>query len=49
MKYFFALIDDKTRFWIVKEVANRKESHDTSGLFRQAKQVAQTKPKSQIR
>ncbi len=44
-KYLFALMDDETRFWIAKEVADRKEGHDASGLFRQAKEVAQTKPK----
>ena len=45
MKYLFALIDDETRYWIAKEVADRKEGHDASGLFRQAKDVTQTKPK----
>jgi len=45
MKYLFALIDDETRYWIAKEVSDRKEGHDASGLFRQAKEVAQTKPK----
>lgn len=45
MKYLFALMDDETRFWIAKEVADRKEGHDASGLFRQAKEVAQMKPK----
>lgn len=45
MKYLFALMDDETRFWIAKEVADRKEGHDASGLFKQAKEVAHTKPK----
>src|SRR5260370_28480084 len=45
MKYLFALMDDETRFWIAKEVANGKEIHDASGLFRQAKEVTGTKPK----
>lgn len=45
LKYVFALMDDETRFWIAQEVADRKEGHDASGLFRQAKEVAQTKPK----
>lgn len=45
MKYLFALMDDETRFWISKEVANSKEQHDASGLLRQAKEVTQTKPK----
>ncbi|MDE1843660.1 MAG: DDE-type integrase/transposase/recombinase, partial [Thaumarchaeota archaeon] len=37
--------DDETRFWIAKEVADRKEGHDASGLFRQAKEVTGKKPK----
>ena len=45
MKYLFALIDDETRYWIAKEVADRKEGHDASGLFKQAKDVTHTKPK----
>jgi transposase-like protein/predicted nucleic acid-binding Zn finger protein len=45
MKYLFALMDDETRFWIAKEVANSKEKHDASSLFRQAKEVTGTKPK----
>lgn len=45
LKYLFALCDDETRYWIAKEVADRKEGHDASGLFRQAKEVAGTKPK----
>jgi len=45
LKYLFALCDDETRYWIAKEVADRKEGHDASGLFRQAKEIANTKPK----
>jgi transposase-like protein len=30
VKYLFALMDDETRFWIAKEVANSKEKHDAS-------------------
>jgi putative transposase len=45
MKYLFALMDDETRFWIAKEVADTKEKHDATGLFRQAKEVTGTKPK----
>ena len=45
LKYLFALCDDETRYWIAKEVADRKEGHDASGLFRQAKEIAGTKPK----
>lgn len=48
LKYLFALMDDETRFWIAKEVSNRKEGHDATGLFRQAREKAQTKPKVMI-
>lgn len=45
MKYLFALMDDETRFWIAKEVANRKFGHNAEGLLKQAKEVTGTKPK----
>lgn len=45
LKYLFALCDDETRYWIAKEVADRKEGHDASGLFRQAKEITGKKPK----
>lgn len=45
MKYLFALMDDETRFWIAKEVADTKEKHDASGLFRQAREITGTRPK----
>ena len=45
LKYLFALCDDETRYWIAKEVSDRKEGHDASGLFRQAKEITNTKPK----
>jgi putative transposase len=48
MKYLFALMDDETRFWIAKEVSDRKEGHDATGLFREAKKVAKTIPKLMI-
>ena len=48
MKYLFALIDDETRFLIAKEVADRKEGHDASGLFRQAKEKTGKRPKVMI-
>jgi len=38
-------MDDETRFWIAQEVANRKEGHDASSLFRAGKDVTGTKPK----
>jgi transposase-like protein len=45
LKYVFALMDDETRFWIAQEVADSKEKHDASNLFRKGKEVTQTKPK----
>lgn len=45
MKYVFSLMDDETRFWIAQEVADRKEGHDASSLFRAGKEVAKTRPK----
>lgn len=45
LKYVFSLMDDETRFWIAQEVANRKEGHDASSLFRAGKDVTKTKPK----
>ncbi|MBI3640680.1 MAG: DDE-type integrase/transposase/recombinase [Thaumarchaeota archaeon] len=45
LKYVFALMDDETRFWIAQEVADTKEQHDASSLFRKGKEVTQTKPK----
>src|SRR3989338_6864843 len=39
LKYVFSLMDDETRFWIAQEVANKKEGHDASSLFRKGKQV----------
>ena len=48
MKYLFALCDDETRFWIAKEVSDRKEGHDASGLFKQAKEKSGKIPKVMI-
>ncbi|MEX0862690.1 DDE-type integrase/transposase/recombinase [Nitrosopumilus sp.] len=47
-KYLFALMDDETRFLIAKEISDRKEGHDASGLFRQAKEVTGKRPKVMI-
>ncbi|TSA16840.1 MAG: DDE domain-containing protein [Nitrosopumilales archaeon] len=47
-KYLFALMDDETRFWIAKEVSDKKEGHDASGLFKQAKEITKTSPKLMI-
>jgi len=45
MKYLFALMDDETRFWIAKEVADSKFKHDARNLFRMGKEATQTQPK----
>ena len=45
MKYVFAMMDDETRFWIAKEVAEHKDTHDARGLFQMAKERAGKKPK----
>ncbi len=45
LKYVFSLMDSETRFWIAQEVANRKEGHDASSLFRAGKKITGTKPK----
>jgi transposase-like protein len=45
MKWLFALMDDETRFWIAKEVANTKIDHDTRPLFRMGKEIAEKKPR----
>jgi len=47
-KYLFALIDDETRFLIAKEVSDRKEGHDASSLFKQAKEKTGKRPKVMI-
>jgi len=39
LKYLFAMIDDETRFWIAKEVANTKQNHDAKGLFQTSKEL----------
>jgi len=41
-------MDDETRYWIAKEISDRKEGHDATGLFREAKQVTKTVPKVMI-
>jgi len=45
LKYVFSLMDDETRFWIAQEVADSKDKHDASGLFRKGKEVTGTKPR----
>ena len=44
MKYVFALMDDETRFWIAKEVADTKYTHDARHLFAMGREIAGRKP-----
>jgi transposase-like protein len=37
MKYLYALMDNETRFWIAKEVANTKGTADITPMFREGK------------
>ena len=47
-KYLFALMDDQTRFWIAQQVADHKGTSDVTPMFREAKEIAQKKPKTLI-
>ena len=40
MKYLYALMDDETRFWIAKEVADTKYHADVHDLFKQGRNIA---------
>jgi putative transposase len=45
MKYLYALMDDKTCFWIAQPVANtKKTTADITPLFSKGKDVAGTSP-----
>ena len=48
MKYFYALMDDQTRFWIAQEVANTKYTANVRPLLELEKAVAGKKPKKFI-
>jgi len=43
-RYLFMSMDDKTRFWISKEVADTKFHHDARKLLSTAKEVTKTTP-----
>jgi putative transposase len=45
MKYLFAMMDDETRFWIAREVAEIKEKHCARVLFHRAKRLIGKEPK----
>jgi len=44
MKYLYALMDDETRFWIAKEVADTKYHADVHRLFKRGRKVAGKAP-----
>jgi transposase-like protein len=44
MKYLYALMDDETRFWIAREVADTKYHADVHQLFKQGREVASKAP-----
>jgi hypothetical protein len=44
-KYFFAMLDNETRFWIAKQVADKKWFSDIRPMYREAQEVAGKKPK----
>jgi transposase-like protein len=48
MKYLYALMDDETRFWIAKEVANTKYTPDITPMFRHGKKIAGKAPHTLI-
>jgi transposase-like protein len=48
MKYVYALMDDDTRFWIAKQVADSKHTEDIRPLLRKGKEIADKKPQTFI-
>lgn len=48
MKYLYALMDDDTRFWIARQVADTKYTADITPLFREGRKVAAKAPHTVI-
>lgn len=46
--YIYALMDDDSRFWLAKQIAEKKFSADVEPMFRDAMGTAQKKPKIMI-
>ncbi|WP_299290356.1 DDE-type integrase/transposase/recombinase [Nitrosopumilus sp.] len=44
-KYLYAMMDDDTRFWIAKQVSDRKYKDDIVPMFEDGKKLANKKPK----
>ena len=47
-KYLYAMLDDETRFWIAKQVSDKKYMEDVRPMFKEAQKVANKKPKTLI-
>ena len=47
-KYLYAMLDDETRFWIAKQVSDKKYNEDVRPLFKQAQKTAQKRPSALI-
>lgn len=43
-KYLYAMMDDETRFWIAKQVSNKKFTADVRPMFKEGVEVAKKKP-----
>ena len=43
-KYLYAIMDDETRYWIAKQVSDRKYTEDVKPMFKEAVRVAEKKP-----
>ncbi|MBI5146613.1 MAG: DDE-type integrase/transposase/recombinase [Thaumarchaeota archaeon] len=43
-KWLYAMMDEDTRFWIAKQVADTKYTEDIRPMFQEAKKFTQTKP-----
>ena len=48
MKYFFAMMDDETRFRIAQQVSTYKGTSDVRPMFREAEKLAGKRPKALI-
>ena len=48
IKYLFALMDDETRYWIAQEVADTKDRHDASNLFKEGRKIIGRNPETLI-
>lgn len=47
-KYLYAMMDDETRFWLAKQVSDKKYMENVRPMFKQAKETAQKKPTTLI-